>query len=192
MVDRLDNLHVNYAGIGSRETPDKVLDTMYTIAQRLALRGMILRSGGADGADSAFEAGATALNAAMEIYLPWDGFNDRFVSSAPHRYQLVNPADHLVEASKAHPIWDRLKPSIQRLHARNVPQVLGSQPYTFKSRFVICWAKPQGFDPAGKQLVQGGTGQAVRLAHMHNIPVFNLFNEGALEDIAAFLEANNL
>lgn len=42
-----------YAGIGSRETPTRVLQLMIKAAQRLAQRGYTLRSGGADGADAA-------------------------------------------------------------------------------------------------------------------------------------------
>ena len=48
----------SYAGIGSRKTPPHVLAAMTQIAEALAERGYILRSGGAGGADSAFEKGA--------------------------------------------------------------------------------------------------------------------------------------
>ena len=49
-----------YTGVGGRETPPHVLNLMTRIAQGLAKVGGILRSGGARGADSAFEAGAGA------------------------------------------------------------------------------------------------------------------------------------
>jgi hypothetical protein len=48
-----------YAGIGSRETPQATLDLMNLIGFTLAQKGHSLRSGGAKGADSAFEAGAS-------------------------------------------------------------------------------------------------------------------------------------
>ena len=48
-----------YAGIGSRETPDHVLETMASAAQYLGKEGFTLRSGGAKGADTAFDQGAT-------------------------------------------------------------------------------------------------------------------------------------
>lgn len=51
----------SYAGVGSRETPPQVLAVMRSAARVLASRGWILRSGGALGADSAFEAGAGLL-----------------------------------------------------------------------------------------------------------------------------------
>ena len=49
---------LRYAGIGARATPAAVLADMETIAAWLARTGWILSSGGADGADSAFAAGA--------------------------------------------------------------------------------------------------------------------------------------
>jgi len=41
---------MNYSGIGSRETPDDILELMKAVAYKLAGRGYTLRSGGADGA----------------------------------------------------------------------------------------------------------------------------------------------
>jgi predicted Rossmann fold nucleotide-binding protein DprA/Smf involved in DNA uptake len=43
-----------YAGIGSRETPKEVLKSMTNYAKELSATGWVLRSGGADGADTAF------------------------------------------------------------------------------------------------------------------------------------------
>jgi len=40
-----------YAGIGSRETPPEIQTVMTDIARHLKGRGVILRSGGAGGAD---------------------------------------------------------------------------------------------------------------------------------------------
>ena len=59
-----------YAGVGGRETPAHVLNLMTRIAQGLTKVGGILRSGGARGADTAFEAGA---GSAKEIFLPYPG-----------------------------------------------------------------------------------------------------------------------
>ena len=43
-----------YTGIGARTTPNDVLKDMTNIASNLEQSGFILRSGGANGADSAF------------------------------------------------------------------------------------------------------------------------------------------
>ena len=62
-----------YAGIGSRDTPRWVLDCMKKLAYCLS-DDFILRSGGADGADSYFEIGCDKGNGEKEIFLPWRGF----------------------------------------------------------------------------------------------------------------------
>ncbi len=46
-----------YAGIGSRKTPPEMMSLMTDLAARLEEQGWILRSGGAIGADSAFQLG---------------------------------------------------------------------------------------------------------------------------------------
>lgn len=46
-----------YTGIGSRETPEEVLSLFTIVGEFLAKKGYILRSGGAKGADKAFEVG---------------------------------------------------------------------------------------------------------------------------------------
>lgn len=152
-----------YAGIGSRETPPTVLAAMTRIAVQLSTAGYTLRSGGAVGADSAFEAGAYL----KEIYLPWPRFNDN--ESPLHR---VSP-EALAIAARLHPTWLRLNKHAQLLHGRNTCQVLGGDCKT-KADFVICWTK------GGKG--QGGTGQAIRLAQAFGIPVYDLaiWNEPVL------------
>lgn len=60
-----------YAGIGARKPPDEVKGLMAEVARRLDRIGYTLRSGAAEGADMAFESGATR----KEIYLPWAHFN---------------------------------------------------------------------------------------------------------------------
>lgn len=147
-----------YTGIGSRQTPEEIQWQMMHIAEDLAALGFILRSGGADGADTAFEIGCDRKNGTKEIYLPWEGFN--------HRKGLVlNEYAAEKMASMLHPAWHNCNDSAKKLHTRNVYQVLG-QDLATPSRFVVCWTK-QG-------RVEGGTATAIRLAISQGIPVFNL------------------
>lgn len=53
--------YLPYAGIGSRQTPDDILELMHRIGSTLAINGFTLRSGGAVGADTAFEQGAVSI-----------------------------------------------------------------------------------------------------------------------------------
>lgn len=159
-----------YAGIGSRETPPQFLKQMESIARRLSQAGWTLRSGGADGADSAFERGAGDRK---EIYLPWSGFNNRR-SDEPGCALPSDPDAAAAIAANYHPVWNRLSPAARKLMSRNACQVLGRR-LDSPSRFVLCWAPNPKTDPHGLVAdVSGGTGLAVRLAHSRGIPVFHL------------------
>jgi hypothetical protein len=54
-----------YTGVGSRETPQVIIETIKKISYRMGQKGYILRSGGADGADLAFELGYTLETVAI-------------------------------------------------------------------------------------------------------------------------------
>lgn len=166
-----------YTGIGSRETPDEVLDQMYTLGMHLGQFGFTLRSGGAGGADTAFEEGSDAVDGEKEIYLPWRGFNDRTDGIVLELPPIKNLARKI--AMNHHPAWHRLTEGGRALHTRNVPQVLGRN-ITTPSDFVLCWT-PDGRD-------SGGTGTAIRIANGKGIPVYNLKNEADLRAIEALFE----
>lgn len=146
-----------YAGIGSRETPKDICKKMTNIAKFLNKQDFILRSGGAPGADSAFESGAGNKK---EIFLPYKGFN----GNKSNRYHLSEEAFEL--AGKFHPAWNYCKDYARKFHARNCYQVLGEN-LDDPVQFVVCWTKN------GK--IAGGTGQALRIAESMNIPICNLF-----------------
>src|SRR6476661_4207298 len=109
---------MQYAGIGSRETPQEILNLIEVIASNLGSRGWTLRTGGAPGADTAFFEGASdeALHL-VELYLPWDGFNGYkksdllgkcFVSTTP------SPEAYSM-AEKYHPSYQYLKQGAKKL-----------------------------------------------------------------------------
>lgn len=152
-----------YAGIGSRQTPPDVLALMTKIAVRLEGSGLVLRSGGALGADSAFSAGAIGYKA---IYLPWEGFNGH-KHGAGGGVVCGSQEDLQEIAKKHHPCWYSLNYAVRKLHTRNVAQILGSvNPGECKSLFVVCWT------PGGKG--GGGTGQALRVAKAYDVPIHDL------------------
>lgn len=152
-----------YAGIGSRRTPEIVLAQMFSIAEQLS-DSWVLRSGHADGADMSFEQGCISGNGKMEIYVPWFGFN-----GAPTDHEdYIRPkaSKELAEyASRFHPAWDKCSDAAKLLHMRNVCQIIGLDGLT-PATMVICYTK--GGSGAG------GTGQALRIAQAHNIPIFDL------------------
>ena len=151
-----------YAGIGTRATPPNVLADMAVMAGWLARTGWQLSSGGADGADGAFAAGAPAGQ--RRIWLPWRGYNghrgpDCRVLSAAAMTACMEIAAAL------HPSWDRCSPAVRKLHARNAVVLLGE---TLDRPVDACVA----WTAEGR--VTGGTGMAIRIAEAHGIPVFNL------------------
>lgn len=149
------------AGIGSRETPGEVLAVLKFAGAALAAAGHRGTSGGAPGADSAFEEGFRSVNPALL----------RSYSAAD-----ATPAA-LDLAARYHPAWGRCSDYAKRLHARNGLIALGDalcQPVDA----ILCWT------PGGR--VTGGTGQALRIAEDWRIPVFNL-DKCSIDDLWAWM-----
>lgn len=155
---------------------------MRSLGFNLACRGWVLRSGCAQGADSAFEDGAfdayfahSAHVPKPELYLPWPKYEGR--------YRSVTKRDEPQEeafpvAAHFHPAWTSCSQGAQKLHARNVHQVLGYDVnYPALSSFIVCWT-PGG---AGG----GGTGQALRIAQHYGVTVYDLARPEILELVLA-------
>lgn len=149
-----------YAGIGSRETPKEILELMTLAAKAFADKGFTLRSGGAIGADVAFEKGC--------------GTNKQIFRAK----DCTEAAKEMT--SKYHPAWDKCNDYARNLHGRNCQILLGqdvTNPEPVK--FVLCWTKD------GKDT--GGTGQAIRIATDMGIPVYNLYHKEVVERIKAMI-----
>jgi len=167
-------IKIYYAGIGSRETPEAVQAFFTKIAKRFAEQGFILRSGGAIGADMAFEKGCDDADGEKEIFLSWKNLNG---SDSP---LIVTSNEALVIAERFHPRWHTLSEKAKKLQARNVHQVLGWDLKT-PTDFITCWTKYKDGKPVG------GTTQALRIAHEYHIPVFNAGLYGNVKDIKRVL-----
>lgn len=169
-----------YAGIGSRRSPPYVREQMRWLGARLARAGFTLRSGAADGADAAFEAGCVESGGVAEIWLPWKGFNG-------HCDTGLYPADaHIEMASELHPAWHALSPAARKLHARNVGQILGADLNTPAS-FVACWTLDGCEQEATRTRETGGTATAIVLASRRDIPVFNFQARHGFDRLVEFL-----
>ncbi len=141
------------SGIGARATPMDVLQTIEQVGLMLAMRGIHGRSGGAAGADTAFERGMRVINPALIQVFP--GHIGHYLA-----WQRI--------AAQFHPNWDACDEGVRKLHARNVAIMLGSSPDVRPEpvNAVVCWT------PGGA--ITGGTGQSLRIAAAYSIPVFNL------------------
>jgi len=163
-----------YAGIGSRKTPIKIQEKMTEYAYELEKLGYILRSGGAEGADLAFEIGVQKDDM-KEIYLPWKDFNN----NKSKYYNITKKAFEL--GKEYHKGWSYLKPGAKKLMARNGYQVLG---YDLKtpSNFILCWTD-DGCESSEKRTQKtGGTGQAIDIAYKNDIKVYNLKNSKSIKE----------
>jgi len=165
-----------YAGIGSRSTPRPILFLIEKIAATLAGGGLILRSGAAPGADTAFETGCDHAHGKKEIFLPWQGFN-------LHPSPLFSPPEKAeILASLCHPNWRACSARSQKLHARNCQQVYGEN-LESPVDFVLFWA------PEENGVIKGGTATAVFLAREMKIPSFNLQDKATRERWERFTDS---
>ena len=142
-----------YTGVGARKTPTYILELMTDIAQCLYQQGYVLRSGGAEGADRAFELGAGNLK---EIYL------------AKHATK-----EAMEIASKFHRAWHKCSQFAKALHGRNAFQVLGHS-LGHPSEFLICWTPDGCNSHLNRDWITGGTGTAISIAWANGVPILNL------------------
>ena len=171
-----------YAGVGSRRTPPDVLDAMGDIAQTLGDAGTALSTGGAHGADKAFETGALRTDAPITVHTPWPGYNgyrpgrdpETDIDIAhPNATETVAGRTYADLAQEHHPHWKRCSRGARALFLRNVSILAGAlddDGGTLPVRAVIAYT-PNGL-PVGREA--GGTGHTLRTAASLDIPCVNL------------------
>jgi hypothetical protein len=171
-----------YAGIGARATPPEVLRLMTQLAGRMESDGWRLRSGGARGADAAFEAGV-ADPSKRAIYLPGASFNQRVAGSGGYidSTRLPGWEQALETVARYHPAPERLSPFARDLMARNAMQVMG--PNMDRPADLVV-----AYTPGGE--VVGGTGQALRMAGALGVPIRNLGDPATLASVRRYLGLN--
>ena len=150
-----------YAGIGSRKTPQACLDFMTKIGRVCTKKDLTLRSGGAVGADQAFERGCDLESGQKEVWTP--------------KSQYVVEHEWAIEKAKA-VCWEyplhKMKPYTRSLIIRNMYQIFGDDEENLKPvKFVVFYCVG---DPLMRGKESGGTRYTVRAAHNYNIPHFNL------------------
>ena len=171
-----------YTGVGGRSTPSEIMSLMTSVASKLEQLDYSLRSGAADGADTAFESGVSnPMN--KQIFIAWNGFSNRYDSEEGVfnvKGQAVVQAEEI--ASSIHPAWEKLSRGAKGLHTRNIFQCLGPT-LNVPSKFLICYAE---VDKHGTPV--GGTRTAWECAKQNNIPRFNLFFEEDRERLTKFTD----
>lgn len=155
------------------------------MAWRLGEAGWTLRTGLSPGADQAFYRGAIEGGGAVELYLPWPGFeeaaacseawrgNAEPASGSVHVLSQATPAARRMAAT-FHPSWAELDEQQRLLRSRDVHQILG-EGLDDPVAVVVCWTPDGSLDGSGPGA--GGTGQALRVARAHGVQVLNLARE---------------
>lgn len=171
---------IKYAGVGSRACNATELGLIQKISQHVANRNWLLRSGGAKGADSAFEWGCQQALGHKEIFIPCSPFNgrqsgDMDVFNIPFDMDVFE-----TYVSKIHPNPQALLQPKNRFallaHTRNVYQILGPNVDDPVDLVIYCANEHNG-------VVAGGTATAVHLARSLEIPTYNLrYNHVAAVD----------
>ena len=174
-----------FAGIGSRKTPPEVCEIFAILSSQLCSKGWTLRSGRAEGADKSFEYGARGVRGSCEIYLPNKHKHtsiEQITREHPEPWDQTRYIDEVtgcvlgckVIARLLHPNGKNLSPEVLELHARNTYQILGQDLNT-----PVMWLYA-GLRAGGRG--EGGTGQALRLAKMLNIPIIDYGVYNTAED----------
>jgi len=155
---------IYYTGVGARKTPPYVLALMNRIAIKFAWLGYTLRSGGAIGADTAFELGAGTKK---HIYYADYHSNPKIYYDPAIFKQAQDMAGSL------HSHWHKCSPFVKKLHGRNAFQVLGTN-LDNPAKFCVCWTPDGCITHATREYATGGTGTAISIAQLNGIPVINL------------------
>lgn len=186
---------MTYAGIGSRETPIDIQKEMYKIGKELESLGYIGQSGGATGADKAFEganqpwekedgtvAGTKEFTKSKANVTRWAQYSKGRNSPTNMVVFKATDSNDTVRkiAKEIHPKkQDLSEKDGLNLHARNTFQVFGKNLDT-PVDFVLFYAEEQ----KGLIRPKGGTGQAVEMARLKGIPTINMANSDWKEQLA--------
>ena len=194
--------NMTYAGIGSRETSIDIQKEMYKIAKELESLGYVGQSGGAIGADKAFEganqpwekedgtvAGTKEFTRSKSNVTKWAKYTDgKNIASKFVVFKSSDSNDKVRNIAKEiHPKKQKLseKDGLD-LHARNTFQVFGKNLDT-PVDFVLFYAEEQKDSIRPK----GGTGQAVEMARLKGIPTINMADKNWREQLDNVLSKNN-
>ncbi|ASV44324.1 hypothetical protein PBI_SCTP2_309 [Salicola phage SCTP-2] len=174
--------NVFITGVGSRTVPPKATQTIYDLVYLLnAYYDIVWRSGAANGSDSAFELYANH----KEIFLPWEQFNN----SSSQLY-LKNLSKEKIKTAQTILSEIRnikaMKATVLNFHTRNVFQVFGQDLET-PSECVICYTDDGAEHHTEVTFNTGGTGTAIKLASLYNIPVFNIKNQQSISNLLKYL-----
>lgn len=143
------------------------------------------RTGGADGCDHAFFLGSKNV----ELLLPWEGFNGHTTGVWNYSKEQLKFADSILK--RVYPFQIHRYETMM-FFRRNVFQVLGicsKESEIKKSKFVLCWTPDGCINRAQyNRDVTGGTGIAIMVADLFDVPVYNIQRKDHRREILDFIK----
>ncbi|HOK59905.1 MAG TPA: hypothetical protein PK432_02900, partial [Candidatus Dojkabacteria bacterium] len=201
---------MTYAGIGSRQTPQEVLDKMTEVAKYLDDLGYTLNTGktyptklndyliktvhkgNKEAAEKAYKNKQAETERLSKLYGNTVGMDeegaDRAFSAGASKKNLFSPSDKIGQkemkvGEEIHPNWSALSAGAAKLMARNTNQVFGEN-LDKPVDFVLFYAK----EVKGSIRPEGGTGQAVEMARRKGIPTINMADENWRDQLKAIIK----
>lgn len=179
-----------YTGVGSRDITQEEYRLLKQIGTRMSELGYWLRSGAADGSDSAFQHGACYdQEIKTEIWIPWKSFQSELQQGTPYVNYYIPTKDMFETArnffieKKIIPWYDNMPQGPKALHGRNYYQVVGFPSENNLSKVCIYCA-----DESRKGDVAGGTRSAVMVARYFSIPTYNIRIKEQKEELLSKLK----
>lgn len=175
---------IHIAGIGSRGLNAEQLEHCEKLGGWITQLGFHLHSGGAVGADQAFQRGGASKNPALvHIHVPWSSYEQGSRVNGAQVDVLQNLPSLVFDfyeglAMEHHPAWGKLTQGGAALHTRN-GRIIQPIPH-LNVDLVLAW-------PSDK-IGGGGTGQGMRMAKALGIPVIDLSKFGSNRDFHALCE----
>ena len=164
-----------YGGVGSRETPESVLNKFITIASSLEVNNFYASTGCADGADKAFRIGCSE----PRIYTCRGSEH----GIDPQHYSNYFKTEYIVKELLGVTRYNNMSTFAKLAHRRNCYQILGDD-LTTPVEFTLLYAKPNKSGDG----VLGGTVTAYKLSKALGIPTFNFFYENAESQFQQYLD----
>jgi hypothetical protein len=166
------------ACIGSRETPDDILQTIEHLGEMIAAAGLTVVSGNAIGADQAFAKGANQVDPTkVKLFLPWPKYQEEaFVDGNSIEVVYSSSLEEL--AAKHHPGWNYLNQPVRKLMTRNAAIIKAAHDST---GLVIGYLDL--YHKGG-----GGTGHGWRIATEFGMELINLADKDSKNKAVTAIE----
>lgn len=169
-------LYKPYVVAGNKDAPASIIEDIKEFVKKIEGLGYITRTS----VMSEVETETESIAKNMELYLPWNGFNEK-ESKFYFNDDLSKQA-----AKKYSPVYDSLKPVIQTFLAKNARMVLG-QKLNSNALFLLCWSEDGVEHKKDVTARTGNIGHIILIANSIGIPVFNLGKEGTKERLQNYL-----